>query len=152
LGTIQTGNNLMKRCPKCKVYSEDEIDFCDCGYRFSTNTIESQIKSSSKVRKEDDEISGAWNIHHVILAFFLASGGYQIMQSTPGASPSRYIAFVTLWMLGYTISKILVKKLMRFSFVKFSPFIFGTALAIGYLIIGCTFLVFAWALNFTTNH
>lgn len=30
----------MKKCPNCGVHSPDEIDLCDCGYRFSERAID----------------------------------------------------------------------------------------------------------------
>ncbi|MCC6757154.1 MAG: hypothetical protein IT474_04215 [Arenimonas sp.] len=144
----------MKRCPKCKIFSEDGVDLCDCGYRYSTNKIETPATKANSANKNDnnEKISGIWNIHHVILAFFMASGAYQITQATPGASSSRFIAFAVFWIFGYTVSKMLIKKLIKFNFAKFSPFIFGTALAIAYLFLGLVFLAFSWALNLTTNN
>ena len=30
----------MRKCPNCGVHSPDEIDLCDCGYRFSEQAID----------------------------------------------------------------------------------------------------------------
>ena len=43
----------MNQCPKCKLYSSNEIDLCDCGFRFSTQSFDSKNQAiGSEINKK----------------------------------------------------------------------------------------------------
>lgn len=42
---------MSHKCPRCDLFSPDEATRCDCGYDFTTNTMESSYLLADTVRK-----------------------------------------------------------------------------------------------------
>lgn len=90
----------MNRCPKCKLYSSSEIDLCDCGFRFSTQSFDAKDEAiASKINKKDGPTFWGKSLLNNLtsvsfLSFLFLCNIYIVVEQHGSAFVSAYLYYI----------------------------------------------------------
>lgn len=149
----------MKQCPRCGIHSDDGIDLCDCGYRFSTKQLESTATAYRTLDGKPPPKN--WRVLDAVGGLFLmlsvrAVGVPQLSSDGSVSSASQHagisgVLAAAAFGIGYYASSALTTRVRRSKSGQSAPMIVGLLLGALYVVLGLVAMIVAGLANSQPN-
>ena len=127
----------MKKCPKCKRFSDDQASSCDCGYSFQSGQVATPVPTP-----RDRKGWVAANLWAALLVFFgSAIGGPPLLQS-------YWWSGIVVAVVFYVVSDLISSRFRYSAFGLRSPGAAQISLVLAYTVVVVPIAMAAFALQY----